>query len=186
MTAVHPYSIFRIVGLFSILFGLTLSAPVLIALSYQDGEVANFIVPMAGSLTLGLCLWLIGRLHPINLRVRDGFLVVALFWLLLSLLGAWPLMLSAHLSSIDALFESASGITTTGATVITGLDGLPRSLLFYRQQLQWLGGMGLIVLGVAVLPMLGIGGMQIYRAEAPGPLKEEKITPRLAETARAL
>lgn len=78
----HPYSIFRIVGLFSILFGLTLSAPVLIALSYQDGEVP-FIVPMAGSLTLGLFLWLIGRLHPINLRVRDGFLVVALFWLLL-------------------------------------------------------------------------------------------------------
>ena len=182
----HPYSIFRIVGLFAILFGLTLSAPILIALWYQDGEVANFLVPMAGSLTLGLLLWLTGRLRPTNLGVRDGFLVVVLFWLLLSLLGAWPLMCSAHLSPMDALFEAASGITTTGATVITGLDGLPRSLLFYRQQLQWLGGMGLIVLGVAVLPMLGIGGMQIYRAEAPGPLKEEKITPRLAETARAL
>jgi len=183
---VHPYSIARIVGLFAIMFGLTLAAPILISLWYGEAESVNFLLPLAGSLTLGLSLWLIGRLRSTNLGVRDGFLVVALFWILLSLLGAWPLILSAGLSPVGALFESASGITTTGATVITELDGLPRSVLFYRQQLQWLGGMGLIVLGVAVLPMLGIGGMQLYRAEAPGPLKEEKLTPRLAETARAL
>ncbi len=182
----HPYSIARIVGLFAIMFGLTLLAPVAISLWYGEAEVANFLQPFAGSLTLGLALWAIGRLRPTYLGVRDGFLVVVLFWVLLSLLGAWPLMLSARLTLADAVFESASGITTTGATVIKGLDDLPKSLLFYRQQLQWLGGMGLIVLGVAVLPMLGIGGMQLYRAEAPGPLKEEKLTPRLAETARAL
>jgi len=186
LAVVHPYSIARIVGLFAVMFGLTLSAPILISFGYGEAESFSFVLPMAGSLMLGLCLWLIGRLRPANLGVRDGFLIVALFWILLSLLGAWPLMLSARLSAIDALFESASGITTTGATVMTGLDSLPRSLLFYRQQLQWLGGMGLIVLGVAVLPMLGIGGMQLYRAEAPGPLKEEKLTPRLAVTARAL
>ncbi|MCG6861963.1 MAG: TrkH family potassium uptake protein [Chromatiaceae bacterium] len=182
----HPYSISRVVGLFAMMFGLTLTAPILISLWYREAESVSFLVPMAGSLVLGLALWLIGRLRPAMLGVRDGFLIVALFWFLLSLLGAWPLVLSAGLSPISALFESASGITTTGATVITGLDDLPRSILFYRQQLQWLGGMGLIVLGVAVLPMLGIGGMQLYRAEAPGPLKEEKLTPRLMQTARAL
>ncbi len=182
----HPYSIARIVGLFAVMFGLTLLAPVVISLWYGEGEVTNFLQPLTGSLVLGLVLWAIGRLRPTYLGVRDGFLVVVLFWVLLSLLGAWPFMLSARLTPADAVFESASGITTTGATVITGLDELPKSLLFYRQQLQWLGGMGLIVLGVAVLPMLGIGGMQLYRAEAPGPLKEEKLTPRLAETARAL
>jgi trk system potassium uptake protein TrkH len=186
IVAVHPYSIARIVGLFAIMFGLTLTAPVFISLWYGEAEYVSFLLPMVCSLMLGFSLWLIGRLRPANLAVRDGFLIVALFWFLLSILGAWPLMLSARLSPVDALFESASGITTTGATVITGLDSLPRSLLFYRQQLQWLGGMGLIVLGVAVLPALGIGGMQLYRAEAPGPLKEEKLTPRLAGTARAL
>ena len=182
----HTHSIARIVGLFAIMFGLTLTIPILISLWYRETESINFLKPMVCSLALGLGLWLVGRLRPVNLGVRDGFLIVALFWLLFSLLGAWPLMLSVRLSPVDAIFESASGVTTTGATVITGLDDLPKSLLFYRQQLQWLGGMGLIVLGVAVLPMLGIGGMQLYRAEAPGPLKEEKLTPRLAETARAL
>ena len=185
-TSVHLYSVLRIVGLFAILFGLTLGVPILVALWYEEPEILPFFAPMAGSLGLGTLLWIAGRWRPTHLGVRDGFLIVALFWFLLSLLGAWPLMLGAHLSPIDALFESASGITTTGATVLTGLDALPRSLLFYRQLLQWLGGMGLIVLGVAVLPMLGIGGMQLYRAEAPGPLKGEKLTPRLTETARAL
>jgi trk system potassium uptake protein TrkH len=183
---VHPFSIAYIVGLFALLFGATLGVPALIALWYGEDQMLAFLVPMAGCLGLGGGLWALGRLRPVQLSLRDGFLVVALFWVLLSLLGAWPLMLGGGLSFIEALFESASGFTTTGATVITGLDDLPRSLLFYRQQLQWLGGMGLIVLGVAVLPVLGIGGMQLYRAEAPGPLKEEKLTPRLAQTARAL
>ena len=112
--------------------------------------------------------------------------LVALFWLLLSMLGAWPFMLGVGLTPIEALFESASGFTTTGATVITDLDLLPHSLLFYRQQIQWLGGMGVVVLGLAVIPLLGIGGMQLYRAEAPGPMKDEKLTPRLVHTARNL
>jgi trk system potassium uptake protein TrkH len=183
---VHILSIARIVGFFAMLFSVTLVFPILIALWYGEAEVGHFLIPLLGSMAAGLLLWVSGARHRAELGIRDGFLIVALFWTLLSLLGAWPLMLSARLSLVDALFESASGITTTGATVITGLDALPRSVLFYRQQLQWLGGMGLIVLGVAVIPMLGIGGMQLYRAEAPGPLKEEKLTPRLADTARSL
>jgi trk system potassium uptake protein TrkH len=114
--------------------------------------------------------------------------VTVFFWLVLSTFGALPLMLSEalQLSFMDALFESVSGLTTTGATVISGLDDLPKSILYYRQQLQWLGGIGIVVIAVAILPMLGVGGMQIYRAETPGPMKDSKLTPRIAETANVL
>lgn len=176
----------RIVGIYALIFGITLIGPILVGIWYREAEVVHFLWPMVGSLAGGAFLWLIGRRRARELSVGDGYLVVTLFWVLLSILGAWPLMNGFGLSPVDALFESTSGITTTGATVIDGLDSMPRSLLFYRQQLQWFGGMGLIVLGVAVMPMLGIGGMQLYRAEAPGPLKEEKLTPRLTQTARAL
>jgi trk system potassium uptake protein TrkH len=176
----------RIIGIYALIFGITLLSPILVGLWYREPEILHFFLPMVGSIGLGAFLWLIGRRRTRELSVGDGYLIVTLFWVLLSLLGAWPLMSGFDLSFVDALFESASGITTTGATLITGLDDMPRSLLFYRQQLQWFGGMGLIVLGVAVMPMLGIGGMQLYRAEAPGPLKEEKLTPRLTHTARAL
>ena len=106
----------------------------------------------------------------------------------MAIFGSFPFYFTdvIHISYIDSLFESISGLTTTGATVITGLDELPRSLLFYRQLLQWLGGMGIIVLAVAVLPLLGIGGMQLYKSETPGPLKDAKLTPRITETAKAL
>jgi trk system potassium uptake protein TrkH len=184
---VHAYSIARTIGAFSIIFGITLLVPIVIATGYgETNELMNFFIPLVGSVLLGGSLWLIGRREPANLGTRDGFLIVVLFWLIISMLGAWPLIMSTELKPLDALFEAVSGVTTTGATVMTGLDGLPKSVLFYRQQLQWLGGMGLIVLGVAIMPMLGIGGMQLYRAEVPGPSKEEKLTPRLAQTARAL
>ena len=123
-----------------------------------------------------------------ELGTRDGFLIVTLFWTVLGVAGCLPFIFSSalNLSVTDAIFESLSGLTTTGATVISGLDDLPKSLLFYRQQLQWLGGMGIIVLAISLLPMLGIGGMQLYRAESPGPIKDNKLLPRLAETAKAL
>ncbi|AHF05183.1 potassium transporter [Marichromatium purpuratum 984] len=175
-----------IVGVYALLFGLTLLAPIAVGLWYGEPQWRHFLWPMLGSIGLGALLWLGGRHQARTLGVADGYLVVALFWILLSLLGAWPLHLGFGLAPVDALFESTSGVTTTGATVISGLDTLPRALLFYRQQLQWFGGMGLIVLGLAVMPLLGIGGMQLYRAEAPGPLKEEKLTPRLTQTARTL
>jgi trk system potassium uptake protein TrkH len=147
-----------------------------------------FVIAFLVTLASGLLLWFPVKGFQKEMRLRDGFIVVAMFWLVLGLSGSLPLMLSStpHLSITNAIFESISGLTTTGATVITGLDELPKSILYYRHQLQWLGGMGIIVLAVAVLPMLGIGGMQLYRAETPGPMKDNKLTPRIAETAKAL
>jgi trk system potassium uptake protein TrkH len=122
-----------------------------------------------------------------DLSLRDGFMIVALAWVLCSAFGALPFVFAVHpqMSFSEGMFEAASGLTTTGATVITGLDRLPHSILYYRQQLHWFGGMGIIVLALAVLPMLGVGGMQLYRAETPGPVKD-KLTPRVTETAKAL
>jgi trk system potassium uptake protein TrkH len=182
----HLLVVARLLGLFAALFSVTLLAPLSVALLYGEPDISPYLYPLIGSLAVAALLAALGLRRRTELGIRDGFLVVALFWLLVSVLGAWPFMLAAGLTPVDALFESASGFTTTGATVITGLDEMPRSLLFYRQQLQWLGGIGVVVLGLAVIPMLGIGGMQLYRAEAPGPLKDEKLTPRLVHTVRNL
>lgn len=179
----------RILGLLLALFSITMVPSLLIALWDGDASSARaFLLAFALILTLGIILWYPVRKHLNELKLRDGFTVVVLFWAGLGLAGSVPLLLSESpsLSFTDAAFESLSGLTTTGATVITGLDHLPRSILFYRQQLQWLGGMGIIVLAVAILPMLGIGGMQLYRAEIPGPVKDSKLTPRITETAKAL
>ena len=135
----------------------------------------------------GLLLWYPVRNAEYDLRLRDGFLITASIWVLASLVTAIPFTLTTpHLSFTDAVFEATSGLTTTGATVISGLDTLPRSVLFYRQSLNFLGGMGIVILAVAILPMLKIGGMQLFRAESAGPTRDNKLTPRIAETARAL
>jgi trk system potassium uptake protein TrkH len=178
----------RILGLFLVLFSLTQLPPLAISLWLDDGASIAFTSAFCLILIIGLCLWLPVRHNQKELRMRDGFLVVVLFWVSLGLTGSIPLLLSdaPSMSITDAVFESISGLTTTGATVITGIDYLPASILFYRQELQWLGGMGIIVLAVAIIPMLGIGGMQLYRAETPGPLKDSKLTPRITETAKAL
>jgi trk system potassium uptake protein TrkH len=178
----------KILGLLLMLFSLTMLPPALVSLFYEDGTATPFLKAFAALLGLGVLIWLPVCKRREELKLRDGFLVVVLFWSVLGLAGALPFVLSTHphLSLTDAVFESISGLTTTGATVIVGLDNLPPALLYYRQQLQWLGGMGIIVLAVAVLPMLGIGGMQLYRAETPGPMKDNKLTPRITETAKAL
>ncbi|TVP58008.1 MAG: potassium transporter, partial [Halomonadaceae bacterium] len=178
----------KILGLLMMLFSLTLLPPVLISLLYDDGQVMPFLEGFAIILVLGALLWMPTRYTKQDLRIRDGFLITSLFWIVLSLAGSIPFFLSNEpdLGYIDSLFEALSGLTTTGATVITGLEELPKSILWYRQQLQWFGGIGIIVLAVAILPMLGIGGMQLYRAEVPGPVKDNKLTPRIAETAKAL
>ncbi len=178
----------RILGLLLMIFSLTQLPPMLVSLFYEDGNLMPFASAFLFTLLIGALLWFPVRRIRKEMRLRDGFIVVAMFWLVLGLSGSLPLMLSEspRLSVTDAVFEAMSGLTTTGATVITGLDELPRSILYYRQQLQWLGGMGIIVLAVAVLPMLGIGGMQLYRAETPGPMKDNKLTPRITETAKAL
>ena len=178
----------RILGLLLMLFSVTMLPPVLVSFFYADGFYISFLLGFALTLCTGLLIWLPVKSNRRDLRLRDGFMVVVMFWTVLGLFGSLPFMIGAepNLSLTDAVFESFSGLTTTGATVITGLDTLPKSLLYYRQQLQWLGGMGIIVLAVAILPMLGIGGMQLYRAETPGPMKENKLTPRITETAKAL
>jgi len=178
----------RLLGILLMLFSGTMLPPALVGLWYGDGAVLAFVQTFAITLAVGFACFVPVQTCQQEMRLRDGFVVVALFWSVLGLFGALPLLLATvpKLSPTDALFESLSGLTTTGATVIVGLDHLPHAILYYRQQLQWLGGMGIIVLAVAVLPMLGIGGMQLYRAETPGPVKDSKLTPRITETAKAL
>ena len=171
--------------LFSLLANIP---PMFVSLFYADGMFPAFFNSLLIILSLGAILFLSTARTKKDLGTRDGFLVVTLFWAVLGTAGCLPFLFSPalELSITDAVFESLSGLTTTGATVISGLDSLPKSILFYRQQLQWLGGMGIIVLAISLLPMLGIGGMQLYRAESPGPVKDNKLLPRLAETAKAL
>ena len=184
----HYKVILRILGILLMIFSFSMLPPLAISYIYNDGADFAFIAGFFITLVTGFLIWIpVYRVRQ-DLRTRDGFLITVLFWAVLGFFGAFPFMITEdpHLSFVDAVFESLSGLTTTGATVITGIDYLPKSILFYRQQLQWLGGMGIIVLAVAILPMLGIGGMQLYRAEIPGPVKDSKLTPRITETAKAL
>lgn len=182
----HAATVTRLIGLLCLGFGGTLLAPLLVSLLYQDGQAGYFLRTLLVTLGAGVLALLASGRGRMSLRNHDGFLVVALFWVVLCLLSAVPFVLISHLSFVDALFEATSGLTTTGASVITAIAEQPKSLLFYRQLIQWVGGMGLVVLAVAVLPLLGIGGSQLYRSEAPGPLKEERLTPRITSTARVL
>ncbi len=178
--------VLSVTGLLICIFSIKLVLPILISWRYQDGETQNLMSVFLVILGTGAALWLFNHRAKPNIQRREGFLIVVLFWLALGSLGALPLMLSLNLSFVDALFESVSGLTTTGATVLQGLDFMHPSILFYRQEIQWFGGMGLVVLAVAILPVLGIGGMSLYRAEIPGPMKDEKMTPRLSSGTRYL
>ena len=184
----HFQIVLKILGVLLIIFSATHLTPLVVSLMYQDGNSLPFAFAFCLTLFTGLILWLPTRNIKRDLRYRDGFLVVVLFWTVLATFGALPFLLSEFhdLSVTDAFFESMSGLTTTGGTILTNLDSLPQSTLFYRQQLQWLGGMGIVVLAVAIMPMLGVGGMQLYRAETPGPMKDSKLTPRITESAKAL
>lgn len=178
----------RILGLLLMIFSITMLPPLAVSLFYGDGNWDPFLDAFAALLVLGAVIWWPVRRQHRELRLRDGFLVVALFWVVLGLAGAAPLVLSDRpdISLTDAVFEAVSGFTTTGATALVGLDYLPESVLYYRQQIQWFGGIGMVVLAVALLPMLGVGGMQLLKAETPGPVKDAKLTPRITETAKAL
>ncbi len=181
-------AILRIFGLLLMLFSLTMLPPIGISFWYDDGGWVAFILGFMVTSLVGFICWFFCRNEKKELKTRDGFLIVALFWGILSIFGAIPLMIARipSLSFTDAVFETVSGLTTTGATVLLGLEYIPHAILYYRQQLQFLGGMGIIVLAVAILPMLGIGGLQLYRAEIPGPTKDNKLTPRITQTAKAL
>ena len=178
----HFRAITRIVGLLVILFSGTMIVPGLVALIYRDGAGRAFTQTFFVALAIGSMLWWPNRKQKGELKSREGFLIVVLFWTVLGSVGALPFIFAEqpNLTVTDAFFESFSGLTTTGATTLVGLDSLPHAILFYRQMLQWFGGMGIIVLAVAILPILGVGGMQLYRAEMPGPLKDNKMRPRIA------
>ncbi|HXA93617.1 MAG TPA: potassium transporter TrkG [Steroidobacteraceae bacterium] len=179
--------VIHVLGLMLAAFGATYSLPVLAALISQDGTASEFIASALISTGIGVALAAATRRHARELKPRDGFLLVTVGWLLMSASAAIPLLLLLpHLSFTRAFFEAMSGLTTTGSTVLRGLDTLPPSINLWRATLHWCGGLGIIVLAVAVLPFLGVGGMQLYKAEAPGPVKDEKLTPRITETAKSL
>ncbi len=180
--------VLKLLGQLLLGFSLTLLPPVAVSLAYADGEWLAFIKAFLIAGAVGLAAWWPNRNEARDLRLRDGFVLVTLFWVVIGVAGALPLVFANRpaLDFAGAMFEAVSGFTTTGATVISGLDLLPKSILWYRQQMQWLGGVGIIVLAVALLPVLGVGGMQLYRAETPGAAKDQKLTPRILRTARAL
>ena len=181
-------AVVHVVGSLLMLFGVVYALPLLTALVYDEpAALQAFGGGVAVTVGLGLLMSLTTRGFREELKPRDGYLLVSLGWLLITTVAALPLMWAApHLTFTDAWFESMSGLSTTGSTVIAGLDGLPHAVNLWRHALHWIGGMGIIVLAVAILPLLGVGGMQMYRAEAPGPVKDAKLTPRITETAKAL
>jgi len=176
----------RVVGALLMFLSIGFVPPLAFAWLNADGATGSFAFSMAAVAAIGAAMYWPVRDNRRELRVADGFLVVVACWGAVAMAGALPLMLVLDISLADAVFESTSGITTTGATVLSGLDDMPISIRWYRQQLQWMGGLGIIVLAVAILPMLRIGGMEIYKAEVTGPVKENRLTPRIAETAKAL
>ncbi|MDH5540744.1 MAG: TrkH family potassium uptake protein [Rhizobacter sp.] len=177
----------HIVGVVVGIFAFTMLVP--LAFAWGGMDEARFAYDKALLITAGagLALYWTTRRFRRELQPRDGFLLVVLVWTVLPAFAMLPLLLHLPgLSVTDAYFEAMSGLTATGATVLTGLDALPQSINVWRCFLQWIGGLGIIVLTVAVLPLLGVGGTQLYKAETPGPMKDAKLTPRIAETARGL
>ena len=177
-----------IINLFSILvllFSLSYVFPIVVSLVFNDNSLYLFLPTFIFVGALGLIGFFFTKGVQRDLSAKDGFVIIVMFWLVLSLAGSIPFYLSG-MSPIDSFFESMSGITTTGATVISNIETLPESLKFYRQLLQWMGGMGLIVLAIAVMPLLGIGGGQLFKTDIPGAMGEQRLTPRIQETAKAL
>ena len=178
----------KTIGLLLMVFSFAQVPPLVIDLIYSEGEFISFIYSFVLTVLGGLILWWPFREVKKDFRLREGVLIVVCFWIVLSLFGTLPFLITDSINNLsfsDAFFESMSGLTTTGATVFSQLDDLPKSILFYRQQLQWLGGMGIIVLAVAVLPLLGVGGMELYHAESSG-IAKDRLTPKLRNTAIAL
>ena len=181
----NPKSIVNLFSILVLFFSFSYVFPIIVSIIFEDGALDIFIKTLVGVSSLGMLGLLLTRNIENDLSQKDGFVIIVMFWIVLSVAGSVPFYMSG-MSMIDSFFESMSGITTTGASVISNIDVLPESLLFYRQLLQWMGGMGLIVLAIAVMPLLGIGGGQIYKTEIPGAMGEQKLTPRIKETAQAL
>ncbi|MBP6480859.1 MAG: potassium transporter [Pseudomonadales bacterium] len=188
MTGRIPTGI-RMCSVLVLLFSVSLIPPVLVAMQFGEAtQVHTYINAMLLLVGTGVGGLLATRQKSTPLRQRDGFLVVVLFWVVFAACGAVPFVIDTgvHMRFVDAMFESVSGITTTGASVLSGLDAQPRSIIYYRAQLNFLGGLGIVVLAMALLPYLGVGGAKLYQSETPGPMKEDRMTPRLADTAKSL
>jgi trk system potassium uptake protein len=181
-------AVFRVLGILLTCFSFSMLVPVGVSFYLHDAHIYPYIIAFAVTICTGLILWLPLFHDRSELKIRDGFLIVILFWVVLSAFSALPFIFAFHhdMGFTNSVFESVSGFTTTGVSAFGDLRQMSATMLYYRQQLQFLGGMGIIVLAVAILPMLGVGGMQLYRAETPGPMKDDKITPRIAETAKAI
>ncbi len=175
-------------GLVIAIFGLTMCIPVLVSWADGDHSVWLLFIEAAGTTVgCGLLLFAATRRYRSELQVRDGFLLVVSVWTALPAFATLPLLgYLPEINFTDAYFECMSGISTTGATVLSGLDALPPAVNIWRAEISWLGGMGLVVLAVAILPLLGVGGRQMFKAETPGPMKDSRLTPRITETARGL
>ncbi len=183
----HYFPVFAVLGGVLMLFALTMGVPLAFALFGSDAALPAYGESIAATFTAGAALFFGCRRPRRELQPRDGFLLVTLVWTVLPAFGTLPLLLAIPgLTFTDAYFEAVSGLTTTGATVLTGLEHLPTSINVWRCFMVFMGGMGIIVLAVAILPLLGVGGSQIFKAETPGPMKDDKLTPRIAETARGL
>ena len=180
------FPVARVFGLLLVGFALALLVPLTCSWLWRDGAERAYDEAFGITLTAGLFCWAATSRYRADLKVRDGFLLVVAVWTLLPAFASLPFLLHLDISVTDAYFEAVSGLTTTGSTVIVGLDNLPASLNLWRGMLVWMGGMGLIVLAVAILPLLGIGGRQMFKAEAPGPMKDSQLTPRMTETAKGL
>jgi trk system potassium uptake protein TrkH len=179
-------AVLNALGKLLLIFGAAYVPPVITSWVFADGTWKDFALAALLTSASGLLITQMTKHYRRELKSRDGFLLVALAWTLISAAAAIPLMVIADLSFTSAFFEALSGLSTTGATVLTGLDHLPPAVNLWRHALGWYGGFGFLVLAVAVLPLLGVGGMQLYKAETPGPIKDPRLTTRIMQTAKAL
>lgn len=177
--------VLRVLGYIAFFIGLSMLMPLPFAYYYGDGDASGILISALITLALG-GLSFISKKKNDEIRPKEGFAVVTLSWIVFGLLGSLPYVLSGAIPSFtDAFFETMSGFTTTGATILTEIESLPHGILFWRSLTHWLGGMGIIVLSIAILPFLGVGGFQLFKAEAPGPVAD-KLKPRVTETAKIL
>ena len=184
---VRLLAVVNLLSVVIVLFALAMLVPLGVSLAYGDAAQPAYGKAVLITLATGGVLWIATRGHREELQPRDGFLLVALVWSVLPVFGTLPFLIHfPAISFTDAYFEAVSGLTASGATVFTGLDALPRSINIWRGFMVWIGGMGIIVLAVAILPLLGVGGSQLFKAETPGPMKDTKLTPRITETAKGL
>lgn len=183
----HPRRVLRLIGLLVFFVGLTMALALLVSVVYKEPSTWDLAASMGITCGAGLILFLVAKDEEVsNLSQRDGVAIVTLGWFVAGVVGALPFLVSGSIDNFtDAYFESVSGFTTTGASILSDIEKLPKGILMWRSIIQWLGGMGIIVLSIAILPFLGIGGMQLYKAEVPS-LVVDKLRPRISETAKVL